>query len=55
METVRIKDVKQGDFVSFSENPSEKNVWRYSLLAYLDSCKERFVSGDKYCFVDFDF
>lgn len=63
----KIKDLKKGDFFTLKpiEYPKENQVWikgdferigrKYSCINYTDMNYERFFSGDKEVFLDFEF
>lgn len=64
---VRLRDLKVGDFFTFSNlrDVPESSVWirgnyvrslnKYSCTNFNDTCKERFVRGDKLVRIDFFF
>ena len=67
MAQIKVKDLKVGDFFTLStkEVVSSSSVWirgnyerstrKFSCINFEDSCKERFLSGDKLVIIDFDF
>ena len=67
MTQIKVKDLKVGDFFTLTtkEVVSSSSVWirgsyerptkKFSCINFNDSCKERFLSGDKLVNIDFEF
>lgn len=67
----KLKDVKKGDFFCLNEyddsqtEVDEKKVWirgdyersekKYSCIAFVDHCKEKFIKGDRVVYTEIYF